>query len=489
MFKTHSALPTSAKAAIALGAAVASLAFAGVASAAVTVVQPDTISASAGGSCPASATSSNLTTAIENATAATNTLVLIPGLYCPVTPSGQTSITIAHNLNIVADHSYQSTLGLPGIAIQGNDATGLAALFTVPSGVSVTLEGFDIEYGGAGSYSGVTFLNGGTITTWGQTFSGDATPDIDNATTGSVADLYDSTVENNNGDALENQGTMTLQETSVVNNNGHGLDILPGSKTYAYNSLIAANNTDCFLGKFTNAAATDGDLDDDGTCGVQHSDVTDIDNYVGTGASVLGTGEDNTNGGPSSTVTLAPNPYTTLKGNPAYCFTTDQRYFVNPVVGGVPQCDIGSVTGSNDGNGPQYGYPNSPYWSGTPVANSATQETAAPSCTVTGGTTGVSQQVTLSDPLSGIGPEIGLDTDNPSNTVATTYPPPAAVPVAGYDVDNLQISNGSVSFTSPTAPTVAGLVLTAGNKTTAGVDNSNWSFTGLNWAGVAKNCF
>ena len=33
------------------------------------------------------------------------------------------------------------------------------------------------------------------------------------------------------------------------------------------------------------------------------------------------------------------------------------------------------------------------------------------------------------------------------------------------------------------------LELTAGNKTTPGVNNSQWSFTGLNWAGVATNCF
>ena len=178
-----------------------------------------------------------------------------------------------------------------------------------------------------------------------------------------------------------------------------------------------------------------------------------------------GTGGDNTNGGPETTTKLASNSFTTGQGNSAYCATVDARFFVNPVVSGQIQCDIGAVT------------------------TAATQKTTGPSCRVTGGVSGVSQNVTLSDTLSGIGPEAGLETANPSNTIATAYPPTAAVPVPGYSVSNLQITNGSVSFTSPTSPTTSAVVLTAGNKTTAGVNNSQWSFTGLNWAGVATNCF
>lgn len=272
-----------------------------------------------------------------------------------------------------------------------------------------------------------------------------------------------------------NSGTLTLQDSSLLNNTGHAIDINTGSHTYAYNTLVGNNGTGCFGGKFTNNPAP-GSLDDDGTCGAQYSDQSGIDNYLAGNAQTFYTGNEYTNGGPDSTTALPPNSYTTLKGNSTYCLTTDARFFVNPVSAGHIQCDIGAVTGSLDNNG-------------NPVANSATQQTTGPSCRVTGGSLGVSQQVTLLDTASGIGPEIGLATDNPSNTIATTYPPPLAVPVAGYDVSNLQITNGSVSFTSPTSPTTSGVVLTAGNKTTPGVNNSQWSFTGLNWAGVAKNCF
>lgn len=455
MLKAHSMSRIGLKAAAGLGAAVASLAFAGIASAAVQTITPDE---PIGGSCPAGASSSSLTTAIGNATASTNTIVLTPGLYCPVVPTGQQTITIGHNLNIVGDHSVQGTAGEASFLINAQQVAG-ADNFTVNSGVTLTLEGIEIDNGGYnnGNYGGYTLVNNGTLLTWGTTFDGNFTAPIDNEGT---ATLDDSTVSDGLNDGILNDGTLTLQDDSLVNNTGNALD--QEGVANAYDTLIAQNGNDCFFGGVSNAPAP-GSLDDDGSCGMQYSDKTGVDGYIGTSAP-FPSGRDNTDGGPETTTELNSNAYTTGKGNSTYCFAADARFFVNPVSGGNIQCDIGSVT------------------------TAATRETAGPTCKVTGGTAGVSQQVTLADSGGGIGPEIGLDTDNPSNTIATTYPPLSAVPVAGYDVDNLQVTNASVSFTSPTAPQ-ASVVLTAGNKTTPGVNNSMWSFTGLNWAGVATNCY
>lgn len=475
MFKANLSLRRRHRAVVGLGAAVASLALTGVASAAVTVVTPDVSKTfAAGGSCPTTATSSNLTTAIQNATGTNNTLVLEPGIYCPVTPSGQNTITISHNLNIVADHSFQATGGLANIEVAGTDATG-ANLFTVNSGVNLTLEGFDVEAGGLSG--GSVFTNNGAITTWGMEFEANPTPSIINATASSSATLNDSTVDGSLGDALVNYGTMTLDEADVTNGSGHAFVIEPGSVTKAYNTLIAGNNTvsgNCSIGTMTTAVAT---IADDSTCGSQVALNTDVDNYVGPAASAPGTGQENTNGGPATSVILQTNPDTSLLGNSSYCFKTDQRFFVNPIIAGKVACDIGATTDEADAT------------TGAPDANSATRETTAPTCQVTStAPDGSSQSVALADPGSGIGPELGLATDNPSNTLATAYPPPSAVPVPSYAVDNLQITNGSVSFTSPSAP-VLSLSLTAGSKSTPGIGNSQWSFTGLNWAGVAKNCY
>jgi hypothetical protein len=232
---------------------------------------------------------------------------------------------------------------------------------------------------------------------------------------------------------------------AIVTNTGYTLNL--------NNTLLVLQvGAECFgAGGATNGGP--GTLDDDGTCHVQYSNQTGADTGL--------TSATGTQGGPTTSVVQpAGNPYTSGKGV-APCPIVDQRFFVNP----SGTCDVGSTT------------------------TAATQETTPPSCTVTGGSAGPpkTQQVTLVDSGSGVGPSPGPATDNPSNTTATAYPPPAAVPVFGYPVDNLQINNGSVSFTPPSSPTTTGQVLTA-TKTTAGTP-TQWSFTGLNWAGIAKNCF
>ena len=266
MRKAHSASRRSLRAAVGLGAAVASLAFAGIASANVQVISPDQ---PVHGACPSTApASSTLSTAIANATGSSNTIVLTPGVYCPVDATAQTTITISHNLNIVADHSYQATGGRPVIWVNGLDAqSGNGPLFTVASGANVRFDGFDI--GVAGTSGGPAVLNNGTFTTWGVTFDGN--PGL-SLTNNGTATLNESTVAEGLTDGIDNFGTMNLYNDSVVNNSGSGIDIEAGSTTNAYNTLLADNSSttgDCNVlvgGQFSNAPAP-GTLDDDGTCG------------------------------------------------------------------------------------------------------------------------------------------------------------------------------------------------------------------------------
>ncbi len=489
--KAHTKPRRSLKAAVGLGAAVASLAFAGVASAAVTVVTPDQPMS---GSCPTTATSSNLTTAIQNATASTNTLELQPGIYCPVTP-GAVPISISHNLTITSDHSYQATGGLPNIQIQGFAATS-ATIFQINSGTTVTLEGFNIN--SSGQPNGNVFSNNGTLNAWGMTFDGNGGVPVSNNTLASSSKFTDSTISDDATDGFSNNGTATFINVSFVTNNGHALDIVPGSKTYAYNTLFANNESSCLGGTLTNSGSTNGDLTDDTGCGAEYSGVSNVDLYVaGNGTDTYG--NDYTNGGPATTTDVGDPGDLGLKGNPAYCPTTDERFFVNPRSGSTISCDIGAVTDETDVS------------SGTPTGSGgAEQETTAPSCTATSTVPGTSQVVTLSDGGSGIGPQFDPDTDNPSNTAAGTYPPlttPAndadGVPqvpgyVAGAAVSNLYANNTSVSFTPPMAtpgptpnpgPTLSGVLLTATKGATPGINNSLWSFTGINWAGVSKACY
>jgi hypothetical protein len=443
------------RAALGLGtAAVVSLAMAGVASANVLPITPD-----------GSSGSDNLGAAIASAntnSASSNTIVLSPGIYTPADKgNGSTDvepITITKNLTIVGPHSYQTptnqaaTQDIQG-AVANSDGSG--PLFVINPGVTVTFEGVGID--GAGTNAAASIQDNGNLQMYGVTMEGPPGNAI-NISSGASATLNEYTLDSALGDGIVDDGSLTMNNSTMTAGTGNGID-LPGSG-YTLNlnntALYLQEGPECFNGAATNGGP--GSLDDDGTCHVQYSDDTNSDND-----------NDNTvsNGGPVQTVNPTPgttSPDFTDKG--VNCPTVDGRFFVNPVVGGVTQCDIGAYT------------------------NSATQETAGPKCTITGGSAGppATQQVSLVDTGSGVGPQAGPDTDNPSNTVATTYPPPAAVPVPGDSVSNLQIDNGTVAAPTPLLnPAVSPLVLTA-TKTTAGT-LTHWSFTGLNWAGVATNCF
>jgi hypothetical protein len=454
----HSVPWRALRAALWLGAAAAaSLALAGTASAAVIVITPD----GNGG------TTDHLGAAINTAntnSSTSNTIVLSPGFY---QPGGAATLsqpfTITKNLTITGDHSFQSNGGVqggsPGMDINGAAANlkGANNLFVINAGVSVTFQGMNID--SAGGFGFAAILDNGNVTLDGVTMNG--TPGFSlQISRGATATLNQSTIENGQTDAVQNAGSLTLNNVTMTSGANNAIVLQPPDTLNMTNTILAFQvGAECIPSLANGGGATNGgpgSLDDDGTCGVQHSDDTNVDSFFPI--------SDNTNGGPATTTELpAGNPDTTGQGVNGP--TTDERFFVNPVVGGVPQCDIGAIT------------------------DSATRQTTAPSCQVTAVLNGPpkQQQVSLLDTASGIGSESGPATDNPSNTIATAYPPPAAVPVPGYAVSNMQIANGTVAFTPFTSPSTSPLVLTA-SKTTAGTP-TQWSFTALNWAGVSKNCF
>jgi hypothetical protein len=432
------------KAALLISAvAVASLAFASVAGAAVLLPAPDGQSGS-----------DNLTAAINTANtnaSTSNTIVLSPGLYLP----RNQPITITKNLNIVADHSFQAPEGV-GAAIEVNGAqasttNGNSDFLVVQNGVTLTLEGFNLDGAGIGPGNAAIHVNGNLVT-YGLMMSGSISYAIAVGPAG-TATINGSTFNGSNQQTLRNQGLLNLNNTTVWAGGSDGLDNLGG--TFNMTDTIMANNgspgQECIGGHAANGGP--GTISDDSSCGVQVQNDTTLDGQAPIG--------DDGNGGPETTILFAPGGQTGIGVN---CPTTDGRFFVNP--GGASRtCDAGAVN------------------------NSATRQTAPPGCAITSTAADhSSQQVTVQDAASGVGPQAGPPTDNPSNTLATAYPPPAAAPVPGYAITNEQINNGTIAaFTPFTAPSTGGLVLTA-SKTTTGTP-TQWSFTGINWAGVAKNCF
>jgi hypothetical protein len=512
------------------------LAFAGAASASVFVITPDT------------AGTDNLTAAISAANtdaASSNTIVLTPGTYTPL----HQPINITKPLSIVADHSFQTTLGsgVPSIVIEGATAAGANPgqhFIVIGTGVSVRMDGFNIDSAG-GPTTGGTFAAidvKGTLTTYGVTFTAAPNYAVITEAPSGMATLNDSTLDGNNtnnGQAtIRNGGTLTLNNTTLVNSVGDGIDnVAPG--TFALNNSIVSDNNNgtpgrACVGGTSTSPAPDGSVSDDSSCGVQVQNDTTIPGQEPFGPAG--------NGGPETTDAFTVATAATNIG--VNCPPTDGRFFPNPVSGGVTHCDAGAVTSS--------------------VTAPAGQQTTPPVCAIIPGSTHpqVSQQVSVQDLLSGVGPEPGAvagETDNGINTtgvgsqtlptstlnvnstagfppngtvsvagqtvpvqlsvngqmvtytgttttsftgvsggtgtfaagapvslIPTAYPPTAS-PVPGYAITNEQIDDGTVMFTPFTSPSTNPLVLTA--TRTGSLAKTHWSFTALNWAGVSQNCF
>lgn len=439
------------KAALALGAtAVVSLALAGVASADVIIATPDV-----GGS-------DHFTAAINQANtngAPSNTIMLEPGQYLPA----HQPITISKNLTISGDHSFQTPEGSGDGAYEVNGSAAVNAgqdnFLVVNTGVTLRLDGFNLDVGGAPSFAAVQV--NGTLNTWGMMIAGNPGYAVETGPIG-TANLTDTTIWANLNNMVRNNGQLNTKNVSILGGGG-GANAIENIGTWtAVNTVIAGNQSSlggpmqCNGAPPANAPAPGSITDAGSNCGFQINNDPNIDNFVPFG--------DDNNGGPETTVDLTADAPTHNLG--VNCPTTDARFFLNPPNGsGGRSCDSGSLT---DG---------------------ATQQTTAPTCQITSTAADHSSQtVTVGDSASGIGPQTEPVTNNPTNTIATAYPPPAPVSVFGYAVDNAQISNGTIAaFNPPAQPSNNGVTITA-SKTTAGTP-TQWSFTGLNWAGISKNCF
>ena len=449
------------KVALSLGAvAGASLAIASGASAAVIVVTPDNTSGT-----------DNLTAAINTANTnsdPSNTIVLTQlggaGRYVPKSP-----ITISKNLTITGSHAAQAVPGQAAYQIDGSQQSSAnpGNLFTINSGVTLTLEGFQLSQGGSTGFAQI--LDNGNLVSWGVNFGGAPGAGI-NVAAGGTATLNQSTVASAIQDEIDDSGSsLTLNNVTMADGQAIAIDDKGGGPITLNNSVLAAQvGAECV--GFTSQNGGPGSMDDDGTCGVQHSNDPNVDAAK---PAVAGS-----NGGPSFSYQFAANSPTVGAGVSSLCPTTDQRFFVNPAGGSGHTCDIGSVTNSASQE--------------TAAQAGSTPSTGALTCTVSAVITGPpkQQQVTVTDTLSGLGLEAGSATDPQPGTPSTpgdntpVGPPFGTSP--GDTITNLFISNGSVAFTPFAAPSNSGLVLTA-TKTNQS-SRTSWNFTATNWAGNSKAC-
>jgi hypothetical protein len=289
-------------------------------------------------------------------------------------------------------------------------------LFTVSAGVSAKFDTITIQT--ASDFGFGVFHNFGTMVLERSTISGNAGTDLLNEADATLT-VNNSTISDNVGSPAlnDNGGTTTFNNSSILRHGTYGGVGSTGTLTLN-NTVLAENTPNCFIGTTPGGA---GSLDDDGTCGVAHSNVP---------AQI---GPVQANGGPTPTARPAAGSPLINGGVNSLCPTTDQKYFVRADSG----CDIGSF---------EVG---------------AAADTTAPSCVVTALRNGPPKQQDVTATDSGS----GLDTNA---------------------ISGVSITNGAVAFNPFTAPSRAGLVLTATKTDQAQL--TRWSFTATDLAGNATNC-
>lgn len=442
------------KAAVVAGALATSAAFAGTASAAVFVINP-----------PAGNTGVQngalLATAITNANNSTDpssTIVLKEASYNPSSPFP----AIQKNLRIVGDHTNQELNGgtnILGASLSPSDQT----LITINAGATLTLEALKIGQTGTNPGNTAAVVDNGNLVMHGADLLANLSPNQLLVNSGGTATLNNSLVGDGSQGAIDIElGTVTLNHSNVTFN---GTGAITQNGTLNVNNSIISNN-DLSLSGLPNctspANSSDHSLDSDGSCGL----TTAGGSKSGTTASPLNAGifDANKNGGPVQTnkFTSSTSPAVGA-ANQTNCPVADNRFFA--FQGSTkPPCDMGSLQ------------------------SGATQDTTPPACVSTGKTQNaqgqnVTQTVSLTDSISGLGPEGGSISD-PINAGA----PPLVGNNQADVVDGATIDNGGVSATgfSSGGPSTSPVTLTATKSNLGAL--AHWSFTATNWAGVTKFC-
>jgi hypothetical protein len=366
--------------------------------------------------------------ASANSNPGPDTIVLQSAEYVPAT-----ALTITGPTTITGSPTFQGS----GARINGTTAEGATPgdLFIIGDATHsplVTFKALQI-FGGSELGSGVIHLTNGTLSLQNDSISnnpGTAVLTDFGTTTNSVnTDLSDQT-----GNAVTNNGTITLLNNTVTQNGSGGINNL--GDLHLINTVVAQNDpssigfSDC--SGSTATAPTVASLDSDNTCGVSLH------------ASNPGLRVQNQWGGPTpGHVPLSTSPLVNVAAANANCPGVDQRFFLRPV---GANCDIGSMErGTSDSQG--------------------TQDTTAPTCVVTRTAypsgQPAQQDVTVSDSGSGV-------FDGISDITFTA-------------------GQGTAAFTTPQFP---GSVVVTATKNNAGqaVNDTSWQFTATDSVGNSKLC-
>jgi hypothetical protein len=428
--------------ALALPVAGAALVFAGTASAATVapVIYTPTTEAA-------------LESAISSADgAAPGTLSIIQLCGCSYQPT-TASLTLSGNIELTGPPTDQGAQGTDP-NVNGTQLFNLSPtppLIVISAGANVLIKGVDIAAGGGNGANAVEDF--GNLELDNSTIGGAQGTGL-NVDSGGTAVVSNSDLSGNIFDALASSGTVTLVQDTFAYN---GAGAIAGPGISSYNTYFFKNKQVSGAGACEANTSTDtftSDYNDDSSCGTTGVTVA-LDRNLPTGQQIFA-------GGPSQTVPLNSGNQAIGKGNPLYCPTADQRFFLY-TQGSGGTCDVGSyqTTGAQDTS-----------TTGPACAVASTNESSNPAVPST-------QTVNVTE-AGGIG--IGADSVN--NT--TTNNGMVSTPAVGTSWFNAVNSGLSVDQAYPSVgPYGVTATKPAGDLT---VGDTKWSFFATDWLGNTTLC-
>jgi hypothetical protein len=449
----------------------------------------DAPSALADATCAAS-TAATLNSCVTNADAAGAgfTIIQIPanakltGLTGPYTLTGHTEITGPPTNQVALN-------GTTDAQINGTGDTTLtsADLFKVSSGANVIFKALDMNLcGSTTAFACVHVGSGAQVEFDSMAFEqANGVPLI--VDSGGTVTLNESSVVDGAGNGPTISGTANFNNVTISDNNADGIVNQAGSTVNLNNTVIDFNNTGAGAGRSCAAAVQSAASSqaDDPSCGANVTvPVANTACPTTLGSAILvaqcriNLGASNFNGGPTETQIPADPAGTfsgstgpsslTGAGNALTCAVSDQRFFLKT----PGSCDIGAYQSTGAHN----------------------TETTGPTCRVTAlsETSPASEQVTITDGMSGIGPDAITNA-----TISSTFSGGAgtvAWPViTGTLFDQTSPGGASAALqdfpNNATTGTGAGFVVTA-TKLAADttVNDTHWSFDATNWLGETTLC-
>jgi hypothetical protein len=340
-----------------------------------------------------------------------------------LTDTSRTTITASHSNDAAADKAVIS-----GVAIA---PTAVSAI-TIAVGADVAMHGFTFTQSVIDDGFGA-IQNDGTLTLDGMQVSGANAIGV-RTSNGSTTRITNSCICDNLTQGVSGGGTNTIINSTIADNTGDGLHV---SGLTLRNSIVSNLDTGAPRNCLQLPLVSTANIVTDDTCGT-----------VGVTITNPGLQFVDWNGGPTDTKAIPATSPAINAADPAFCPTTDQRFFVRPAGAG---CDVGSYE------------------------ESAAKDTTPPACpgpgTIVNGPP-KQQLITLTDGGSGLGPDAVLleettitnGTINPITPFASPFRSPAAAP----------------------APSNSGQ--TVGATKTNQVNPTVWSFTARDWAGNTKLC-